>query len=251
MKKKLSENDARMYLAEILVAIEELHKNGIIHRDIKLDNILLDKDGHAKLTDFGLSKEGMFEKKLTNTMLGGGRSYQIPEVIKEDPYEKSVDLYLFGLMAYEIMNGKAAFPAETPSPDLENNILESKYREPTELSSEARDLISKLIISNPEKRLTIAKVKRHPFFNTKASTIDWKGVSEGLLKMPHINPRPIVKSDLPFKYGEDSDDGDDDYYKRDNQSSEGEAYAAAVDDDEDGMPQMQEVHVNGSPLIPK
>ena len=75
MKKKLNESDARMYLAEILVAIEELHKNGIIHRDIKLDNILLDKDGHAKLTDFGLSKEGMFEQKLTNTMLGGGRSY--------------------------------------------------------------------------------------------------------------------------------------------------------------------------------
>lgn len=75
MKKRLTENEARLYLAEILVAIDELHKNGIIHRDIKLDNILFDKDGHAKLTDFGLSKEGMFEKKLTNTMLGGGRSY--------------------------------------------------------------------------------------------------------------------------------------------------------------------------------
>ena len=74
-RKKLPENEARLYLAEIIIAIEELHKNGIIHRDIKLDNILLDKDGHAKITDFGLSKEGMFEKKLTNTMLGGGRSY--------------------------------------------------------------------------------------------------------------------------------------------------------------------------------
>ena len=75
MKKRLTEGEARLYLAEILIAIEELHKNGIIHRDIKLDNILLDKEGHVKLTDFGLSKEGMFEKKLTNTMLGGGLSY--------------------------------------------------------------------------------------------------------------------------------------------------------------------------------
>lgn len=74
-KTRLSETEARFYLAEILIGIEELHKNGIIHRDIKLDNILLDKDGHIKMTDFGLSKEGMFEKKLTNTMLGGGRSY--------------------------------------------------------------------------------------------------------------------------------------------------------------------------------
>jgi serine/threonine protein kinase len=74
-KKKIPEIEARLYLAEILIAIEELHKNGIIHRDIKLENILIDKDGHIKITDFGLSKEGMFEKKLTNTMVGGGRSY--------------------------------------------------------------------------------------------------------------------------------------------------------------------------------
>jgi serine/threonine protein kinase len=149
-KKRLSEAEARLYLAEILVAIEELHKNGIIHRDIKLDNILLDKDGHAKLTDFGLSKEGMFEKKLTNTMLGGGRSYQIPEVIKEDPYEKSVDLYLFGLLAYEILAGKAAFPADTVSPDLENNIMASKYFIPSDFSPDAKDLIAKLIVANPQ-----------------------------------------------------------------------------------------------------
>lgn len=80
-RQKFTEPESKLYLAEVLIAIEELHKNGIIHRDIKPENILLDKEGHIKLTDFGLSKEGMFEKKLTNTMLGGGRSYQIPEVL--------------------------------------------------------------------------------------------------------------------------------------------------------------------------
>jgi serine/threonine protein kinase len=104
-----------------LVSIEELHKNGIIHRDIKLDNILLDKEGHIKMTDFGLSKEGMFEQKLTSTVLGGGRSYQIPEVIKEVSYDKSVDIYLFGLLAFEIMVGEPAFPPT--SSELEDNIL--------------------------------------------------------------------------------------------------------------------------------
>jgi serine/threonine protein kinase len=75
--------------------------------------VLIDKDGHIKVTDFGLSKEGMFEKKLTSTMVGGGRSYQIPEVLQQAPYDKSVDLYLFGLLAYEIMTGTATFPSDS------------------------------------------------------------------------------------------------------------------------------------------
>ena len=127
-KNRLIESEAKLYLAEILVGIEELHKNGIIHRDIKLENILIDKEGHIKITDFGLSKDGMFEKKQTNTMLGGGRSYQIPEVIKEEPYDKSVDLYLFGLLAYEMMMGEPVFPPNLD--DLEAKILASEYKPP-------------------------------------------------------------------------------------------------------------------------
>ena len=149
-RQKFTEPESKLYLAEVLIAIEELHKNGIIHRDIKPENILLDKEGHIKLTDFGLSKEGMFEKKLTNTMLGGGRSYQIPEVLQEVPYDKSVDLYLFGLLTYEMMTGNRTYPVDTPSPELEDNIIASKYREPTELTHDARDLISRLVVKNSD-----------------------------------------------------------------------------------------------------
>jgi serine/threonine protein kinase len=109
-KGRLPEDDARIYLAEMILAIEEVHKNGIIHRDIKPDNILIDAEGHACLADFGLSKEGMFEKKLASTILGGGASYQIPEVINELQYDKSVDLYLLGLLAYEMIEGTHCFP---------------------------------------------------------------------------------------------------------------------------------------------
>jgi len=70
----------RHYLAEIILAIEELHRQGIVHRDIKPANILLDDKGHAMLNDFGLAKEGMFKEKMTGTVLGGGVSYQVPEI---------------------------------------------------------------------------------------------------------------------------------------------------------------------------
>lgn len=130
------------------------------------------------MTDFGLSKEGMFEKKMTNTILGGGRSYQIPEVINQLSYDKSVDLYLFGLLAYEITTGQPAFPPDLP--DLEQKILASEYHLPMQLTPECRDLIQRLILASPESRLTMNKLKKHPFFKH----VDWKHVQEGKLKMP-------------------------------------------------------------------
>lgn len=105
----LSEPMTAKFLAEILLAIEEIHKNGIIHRDIKPENILIDEQGHALLSDFGLAKEGIFELQ-TNSMLGGGLTYQMPEVLAEKSYGKSVDLFLFGLLMYEMLTGLPAFP---------------------------------------------------------------------------------------------------------------------------------------------
>ena len=72
---RLTEDHAKLYLAELLLAIEEVHRNGIVHRDIKPENVLIDSQGHASLSDFGLAKQGLFEQKQTDTMLGGGATY--------------------------------------------------------------------------------------------------------------------------------------------------------------------------------
>jgi serine/threonine protein kinase len=128
----VSEEHTRLYLAEVLISIEELHKNGIIHRDIKPENILIAADGHIKLSDFGLSKVGIFSENLTTTRLGGGQTYKIPEVLLNRSYGTSVDLYLLGLLVYEMLVGEPAFPCEyTDEAEVqEENIINGVYSVP-------------------------------------------------------------------------------------------------------------------------
>ena len=133
----MSEFEAKHYLAELLVAIEELHKNGIIHRDIKPENVLIDVEGHIKLSDFGLAKVGVFAQNLTRTELGGGLTYKIPEVVMQKPYGQSVDLYLYGLLAYEMLLGVPAFPCTESEEEQEERIRRGVFELPDEILSES------------------------------------------------------------------------------------------------------------------
>ena len=100
----MSEHKARFYACEILLAIEELHTHDIIYRDLKPDNIVLDADGHAKLTDFGLSKEGVYDLENTKSFCGS-YAYLAPEMVKKEGHGKSVDWYLLGVLIYEMLVG--------------------------------------------------------------------------------------------------------------------------------------------------
>lgn len=80
-KRKLSENEAKLYISEVILAIEYLHSIGIIYRDLKPDNIIIAEDGHLKLTDFGLSKENV-ESDFTSNSFVGTYAYAAPEVLK-------------------------------------------------------------------------------------------------------------------------------------------------------------------------
>lgn len=143
----LPEDHARVYLAEILIAIEDLHKNGIVHRDIKPENVLIDQKGHALLSDFGLAKEGLFEQKMTDTMLGGGQSYQIPEVLLGKKYGKSVDLFLYGALAFEMMTGEQAFPFLNDEEEHNERIKTCVFHFPDEPGY--KDLYKKMNIPLP------------------------------------------------------------------------------------------------------
>ena len=101
---RFNEEQAKFYLAQIILAIEFLHKNKIIYRDIKPENIILDNKGYIKLTDFGLAKEDITEEVGTQTFCGTPE-YLAPEIIRGDKYGKSVDIWCMGILLYEMLFG--------------------------------------------------------------------------------------------------------------------------------------------------
>ena len=103
-EKRFTEDRARIYLAEVLLALEDLHKRDIIFRDLKPDNVVLDADGHALLTDFGLSKEGVLDNEGAKSFCGSV-AYLAPEMLKRIGHGKSVDWYLLGVLLYEMLVG--------------------------------------------------------------------------------------------------------------------------------------------------
>ena len=103
-EKKFSEDKAALFLAEILLAIEDLHKRDIIYRDLKPDNIVFDSQGHALLTDFGLSKEEVHDDSMAKSFCGSP-AYLAPEMLKRTGHGKSIDWYLLGVLLYEMLVG--------------------------------------------------------------------------------------------------------------------------------------------------
>jgi protein-serine/threonine kinase len=103
-ERRFSEERAKIYLCEILLALEDLHSRNIIYRDLKPDNVVIDADGHALLTDFGLSKESVVGNSAAQSFCGS-IAYLAPEMLKKIGHGKSVDWYLLGVLLYEMVVG--------------------------------------------------------------------------------------------------------------------------------------------------
>lgn len=189
---RFSEDRAKFYIAELVLALEHLHDNDIVYRDLKPENILLDANGHIALCDFGLSKANLNNDGTTNTFCGT-TEYLAPEVLLDETgYTKMVDFWSLGVLIFEMCCGWSPFYADNTQ-QMYKNIAYGKVRFPKEvLSTEGRSFVKGLLNRNPKHRLgainDARELKAHPFFQD----IDWN-----LLRAKNIPPpfKPHISSE--------------------------------------------------------
>jgi len=170
-----TEADAAELVARMVSAIDYLHSMNIVHRDLKPENLLLKDDGdisEVKLADFGLSKivsEGV-QKQLMQTACGTP-GYVAPEVLTADGYDKEVDLWSIGVITYILLCGFPPFYNEH-LPVLFEAIMKADYDYPEdywdEISDTAKNFIDRLLVVDPEKRMTTKEALEHPWLHGKA-----------------------------------------------------------------------------------
>uniref|UniRef100_A0A8C2YZB3 non-specific serine/threonine protein kinase n=1 Tax=Cyclopterus lumpus TaxID=8103 RepID=A0A8C2YZB3_CYCLU len=194
-----TEDRARFYGAEIVSALEYLHSQDVVYRDLKLENLMLDKDGHIKITDFGLCKEGITPDATMKTFCGTPE-YLAPEVLEDNDYGRAVDWWGLGVVMYEMMCGRLPFYNQDHE-RLFELILMEEIRFPRNLSPEAKSLLAGLLKKDPKQRLgggpnDAKEVMSHTFF----ITINWHDVVQKKL-IPLF--RPQVTSETDTRYFDD------------------------------------------------
>lgn len=170
--KMLDFNTARLYGAQVLLAIMYLHEHAVIYRDLKPENILLSAQGNCVLADFGLSKdfhtEGVddADQAMRATSFVGSPFYVSPDVLKQKEYTSAVDFWSFGILLYRMLCGRPPFSGRNMK-EVFDNIMFTDLRFPSSIpvSPEAKDLISKLLVKDAAKRAKGPEVRAHPFWS--------------------------------------------------------------------------------------
>uniref|UniRef100_A0A8C1V0H5 Protein kinase C n=1 Tax=Cyprinus carpio TaxID=7962 RepID=A0A8C1V0H5_CYPCA len=177
---------ATFYAAEIICGLQYLHSKGIIYRDLKLDNVMLDIYGHIKIADFGMCKENMLGENRATTFCGTP-DYIAPEILLGQKYSFSVDWWSFGVLLYEMLIGQSPFQGDDED-ELFESIRMDVPHYPRWITKEAKDLLEKLFERDPTRRLgVVGNIRGHAFFKT----INWPALEKREVSPPF---KPKVKS---------------------------------------------------------
>uniref|UniRef100_A0A183BM98 Protein kinase C n=1 Tax=Globodera pallida TaxID=36090 RepID=A0A183BM98_GLOPA len=200
--KRFDEQRTRFYTCEIICALQYLHSKNIIYRDLKLDNILLDSDGHIHLADFGMCKPDSNRENGMASTFCGTPDYIAPEIIKGQLYNQAVDFWSLGVLMYEMLIGQSPFHGDGED-ELFDAILNERPYFPKSIGKEAAKILSALFDRNPNTRLGMpdcpdGPIRQHSFFRG----VDWKRFETRQVLPPF---RPLVKS------ANDTSNFDDDF----------------------------------------
>jgi len=171
-RKSFTEKDASHIMKQLISALAYLHERGIVHRDLKLENLLLVKDGalDIKLADFGLSK--LYSGKALQTACGTP-FYVAPDILMGSGYGTAVDMWASGILLYVLLSGRLPFAADSDA-ELFKLIIDAEvvWKSPQfdTVSEDAKDLISKLLVVDPDQRYTAKEALEHPWIQSQAKS---------------------------------------------------------------------------------
>uniref|UniRef100_H0VJF9 Protein kinase C n=1 Tax=Cavia porcellus TaxID=10141 RepID=H0VJF9_CAVPO len=179
---------ATFYAAEIICGLQFLHSKGIIYRDLKLDNVMLDREGHIKIADFGMCKENIFGENRASTFCGTP-DYIAPEILQGLKYTFSVDWWSFGVLLYEMLIGQSPFHGDDEDELFESIRVDTPHY-PRWITKESKDILEKLFERDPAKRLGMTgNIRMHPFFKT----INWSLLEKRKVEPP-FKPKVVCDS---------------------------------------------------------
>ncbi|KAE8346601.1 hypothetical protein BDV24DRAFT_123090 [Aspergillus arachidicola] len=176
---KLKEKQARKFARQIAGALDYCHRNSIVHRDLKIENILISKTGDIKIIDFGLSN--LFSPRSLLKTFCGSLYFAAPELLQARQYTgPEVDVWSFGIVLYVLVCGKVPFDDQS-MPKLHAKIKQGVFEFPQGLSAECRSIISRMLVTDPKQRASLAEIMNHPWMNK-----GYSGPPENYL--PHREP---------------------------------------------------------------